>query len=172
MSEISVKSVLQTANTQLLLRHVLQELHSQQHFQLDQLIAIYQHIQEDINVPLGIFAGKRNPAEALCLFLKENKNLPFPKIAEILNRDPRSVWGTYHRAKTRNKKNIVNISASEKYLIPLQLFSDRSKSLLEHVVFHLHQVHQLTNPQIAVLLHRSPNSIAVLYKRARVKNHE
>ncbi len=167
MSELDTKSILHGANSQLLLRQVLLELHQQQHLQLDQLINVYQEIQGDRNIPISVFSGKQNPAEALCLFLKENQKLSFPKISEILNRDPKSVWGTYQRAKRRSKKRSVAIS--DKYTIPLQLFHDRSKSLLEHVVFYLHQVHQLTNPQITKLLHRSPNSIAVLYKRAREK---
>ena len=174
MSEVDIKSVLRIANSQLLLRHVLQELHQQEHLQLDQLVRIYQDIQRDINVPLTIFAGKRNPAEALCLFLKEHKKLTNQKIAEVLSRDSRSIWGTYQRAKKRNKNNnnLQNHQVSEKYSIPLQLFSNRSLSLLEHIILYLHQVHQLTNPQIAKLLERSPNSIAVLYKRAREKKKE
>ncbi|RLG24330.1 hypothetical protein DRN85_07820 [Methanosarcinales archaeon] len=44
--------------------------------------------------------------EALTEYLKDNLNLRYCQIASLLNRDPRTIWTVYHRAKNKRKNGI------------------------------------------------------------------
>ena len=57
-------------------------------------------------VPLFIFKDRSlSFLEALTEYLKENFNLKYCQIAALLNRDQRTVWTVYQRAKIKRKKN-------------------------------------------------------------------
>jgi len=45
--------------------------------------------------------------EALTEYLKDNLNLRYCQIASLLNRDPRTIWTVYHRAKNKRKNDIL-----------------------------------------------------------------
>ena len=64
------------------------------------LVNIYEGV-EKIKVPLSIFSGKLSPLEALVKYLKENLGLRFHEIASELNRDDRSIWGTYRHIRSK-----------------------------------------------------------------------
>ena len=129
---------------------------------------MFQEAREEASIPLSIFFSSLDPAEALYKFLKENENFSFREIATELNRDQKSVWATYQRAWKKKKQ--VFLIQDEKYFLPLSIFKKRKYSFLESVVFYLNSVHHLSNKQIAKLLHRTPNTVAVLMKRARDKH--
>ena len=151
-----------------LLKTVLKKIQQEGNLELAQLVEIFQDAKSELAIPLSIFSSSLQPAEALCKYLKENEKLSYKEIGRLINRNEKSAWASYQRAK-RNKKQMF-LKTKEKYALPISLFHDRSYSLLESVVFFLHQIYQLSNPQIAKLLKKSPNSIAVLMKRARVKH--
>lgn len=151
-----------------LLKAVLKKIQQEGNLELNQLVEIFQESKSELFVPLSIFSSSLKPAEALCRYLKENEKLSYKEIGLLLNRNEKSAWATYQRAK-KNKKQMF-LKTREKYTLPISLFQDRSYSLLESLVFFLHQIYKLSNPQIAKLLKRSPNSVAVLMKRARVKH--
>ena len=45
--------------------------------------------------------------EALTEYLKDNLNLRYCQIASLLNRDPRTIWTVYYRAKNKRKNGIL-----------------------------------------------------------------
>ena len=45
--------------------------------------------------------------EALTEYLKDNLNLRYCQIASLLNRDPRTIWTVYQRAKDKRKNGIL-----------------------------------------------------------------
>ena len=54
-------------------------------------------------IPISIFETRRLTSfESVVLYLKEKENHSFHKIALILDRDDRTIWTTYTRAKTKN----------------------------------------------------------------------
>jgi len=58
-----------------------------------------------IFIPLSIFEDRRLSAlEAIVEYLKEKRHLTFHQIAVMTNRDDRTIWTTYNRAKTKRKR--------------------------------------------------------------------
>jgi len=58
-------------------------------------------------IPVSIFSDKKFPAlEALVLYLKDDCSLAYHKIALLLNRNDRTIWTVYQRAK--KKKWLIN----------------------------------------------------------------
>jgi len=58
-------------------------------------------------VPCFIFRDRSiSFLEALTEYLKDNLNLRYCQIASLLNRDPRTIWTVYHRAKNKRKNGI------------------------------------------------------------------
>jgi DNA-directed RNA polymerase specialized sigma24 family protein len=54
-------------------------------------------------VPLKIFIEQRlSPLETLVVYLKEQRQLSYHEIAELLQRDDRTIWTTYMRAKKKD----------------------------------------------------------------------
>lgn len=53
-----------------------------------------------VNIPSFIFTDRRLAAlEAIVVYLRENQGLNFAQTARLLNRDDRTIWTTYCRAK-------------------------------------------------------------------------
>ena len=163
-----MSALLTTGYSQQLLKTLLRHM-QQQGFQLSDTIKLYQEAKGEGYIPLSIFATKLPPAEAVCKYLRENKQLSYREIAERLHRDSNSVWANYQRSR---KTKVIFPSRPERYIIPLSLFEDRMHSILEIVVSYVHDTYRLSNPQMAKLLHKSPNSIAVIAKRARDINEQ
>lgn len=166
--EVLLDTILSTVSSQQLLKAILQRLYQEKGLQLSELIQTFQEAKQEASIPLSIFSSSLDPAEALYKFLKENEAFSFQKIATELHRDQKSVWATYGRS-CKKKKRPFSIE-DESYFLPLSIFKTRKYSFLESVVFYLNSVHHLSNKQIAKLLQRTPNTVAVLMKRARDKH--
>jgi len=163
-----ILELLTTAGSRQLLKTILLKLQREQNLQLSELIETYQEAKQEASIPLSIFSQPLDAAEALYKFLKENEQFSFQRIAQETQRDYKSIWATYQRA--HKKKKIIFSFQNEKYFLPLSIFNNRNYSLLESVVFYLNSVHHLSNKEIAKLLQKTPNTIAVLLKRARDKH--
>ena len=163
-----VEALFASLNSPQLLKQLLQQLQKNNNLQLPELIQLFQEAKQEQLIPLSIFSSTLYPAEALCKYLHEQEHLSYHEIAVVLKRNERSVWASCQRA--RKKLRSAFIVNDENYLLPLSLFQNPFLTLLESVVLYLHTTYNLTNPQIAKLLHKSPNSMAVLLKRAREKN--
>lgn len=60
--------------------------------------------KEKYFVPFEIFSDRKlGPLEAVVLHLKDNLNLSFKQIAEILNRDYNTIWLSYKNGKKHDK---------------------------------------------------------------------
>jgi predicted DNA-binding protein (UPF0251 family) len=56
-------------------------------------------------LPISIFTDKNlGPLESIAIYLKDQVNLSFGEIAKLLNRDNRTVWACYHKAKEKLDK--------------------------------------------------------------------
>ncbi len=120
-------------------------------------------------VPITIFHNdKLSALEAIVKYLKENIKLPNRKIAQILNRDSRTIWSTYSNAA---KKLPETFSLAEEGLhIPLSLFRERKLSVLETIVMHLKDEYSMTYHQIAALIRRDDRTVWTVAQRAKEKS--
>jgi len=61
--------------------------------------------QEQFLIPISIFSSRRlSILESLVSYLKETQNFKLSKIASLLDRDPRTIWTLYARARKKNAK--------------------------------------------------------------------
>jgi DNA-directed RNA polymerase specialized sigma24 family protein len=61
---------------------------------------------EAVEIPLEIFKDRAYaPLERMTAHLKENANLSFHEIAVLLNRDDRTIWTSYDRARKKQLPN-------------------------------------------------------------------
>ncbi len=115
-------------------------------------------VPADLFIPLSIL--KSNSAlQSIVHYLARTHNLSYTAIARLLNRDPRTIWATYH-AKT------VQYTVDESQLIPLSILTNRRLSVLESIVFYLVTTQGLTITAIAVLLGKNYQTIRTVYRRA------
>lgn len=118
-------------------------------------------------VPYGIFGTpKLSSLEAITKYLKENKGMRFVEIARLTGRDPRTIWATY--AKASRKMPEPYGSVQEELWFPVSSLSDRSLSVLEHVVAHA-KAKGYTNHKVALMLHLDDRTIWSVYHKARKK---
>ena len=121
-------------------------------------------------IPISVFSTDALTAlETACKYLHENLQLTFSQAARLLNRDPRLIATTCHRAHHKFPKRFVPKPSS--FSITPSLFKNRTLSPLENLVFYLKENRQLTFHTIALLLHRDDSTIWTVYQRAK-KKHE
>ena len=122
-----------------------------------------------ILIPLSIFLDRSvSVLEAISEYLKDSKKLSYHKIAVLLNRDDRTIWTCYNRAKKKNPGHFVKIAESREY-IPSSIFLDRNVSVLESIVEYLKDERGLNYHEMAVLLNRDDRTIWTCYNRAKKK---
>jgi DNA-directed RNA polymerase specialized sigma24 family protein len=55
-----------------------------------------------VNLPSFIFKDRSLAAlEAIVVYLKDSQGMTYAQIAKLLNRDDRTIWTTYQRAKKK-----------------------------------------------------------------------
>jgi predicted transcriptional regulator len=60
--------------------------------------------REYIDIPSFVFKDRTlSVLEVMVEYLKDNKHMKFHEIAVIINRDDRTVWTVYRRAKLKRK---------------------------------------------------------------------
>ena len=89
----------------------------------------------------------------------------YKEIAEMLNRNERTIWTAYHKAK---KKQPEVLKPEEKTLIPLSIFKNKKLTILESIILYLKQS-GLKYVEIAKLLKRDQRNIWRIYSRAKMK---
>lgn len=61
--------------------------------------------QEQFSIPISIFSNRKlSVLEALVSYLKDTQGLKFSQIAVLLDRDQRTIWTSYSRAKKKYVK--------------------------------------------------------------------
>ena len=122
-----------------------------------------------IFIPLSVFLDRGvSVLEAISEYLKDSKKLSYHEIAVLLNRDDRTIWTCYNRAKKKNPGHFTKIAESKEH-IPSSIFLDRTVSVLESIVEYLKNKRKLSYHEIAVLLNRDDRTIWTCYDRAKKK---
>jgi len=61
-------------------------------------------LKEYIDIPSFVFKDRTlSVLEVMVEYLKDNKKMKFHEIAQIINRDDRTVWTVYRRAKLKRQ---------------------------------------------------------------------
>ena len=121
----------------------------------------------EIHVPVDIFSNDASGLESLSHYLKGVLGLRFCEIADVLNRDDRTVWGANKGAE--EKLNSANGSSDSRIRIPISIFRDRSLSVLEALSEYLKECQNMRYCRIAALLNKDQRTIWTVYSRAKKK---
>ena len=94
----------------------------------------------------------------------------YHKIAIILNRDDRTIWGAYNSSKIKMPEEFD--FGHSNFSIPLSVLSDRNVSTLEAITEYLKENYRLKYSQIACLLNRNDRTVWTVYNRAKKKRRK
>ncbi len=122
--------------------------------------------EAELLLPISIFCNKLSTLEAAVKFLHENKQLKFAKIAEMLQRDGRTIWHAYRRAQQRK---VSLASKDSAFSVPASLFAERNYAPLEALVSYLREKQELSFSEISRLLKLSPKTVWTAYSRKKKK---
>jgi len=122
--------------------------------------------RKQIFVPASIFSFDLSPAESIVKFLKENIDLRYSEIAELIERDERGVWGSYRRAVRKHPGRLT--TRQPDVMIPISVFKS-IRSIFESLVTYLKDTKNMKGSEIARLLNKKPSTIWTVYNRAKRK---
>jgi hypothetical protein len=127
--------------------------------------------KESPQIPLSLFSHRKLGAlEIVVKYLKENLELKYSRIAQLMNRDPRTVWATYKKAKDKEKEKFT--IKEDKYQIPINIFLNRKLGPLEALTLYLKDELKLSFQQISTMLNRNYRTIWLTYHNALKKKEE
>jgi len=133
-----------------------------------ELVQLFELLSErEIFIPVSVFNEKISALETVSKYLHENLNIPFKKIAEMMNRNDKTIWQAYRFAKVKHPQKLK--TQDTKYIIPISVFTDRRLSNLEAIVYHIKESYDLKFSEIAPLLKRDQRTIWTVYMRAKKK---
>ena len=118
----------------------------------------------EFNIPVSIFNKKLGSLESIVKYMKEELKLSNKKIGEMLNRDNRTIWSIYNKAKIKNPERL---NVKSKLFIPIDILKPRKLSVLESIVYYLKEHYKLRLHEIALYLQRNDRTIWTLYNRKR-----
>ncbi|KKL21741.1 hypothetical protein LCGC14_2442390, partial [marine sediment metagenome] len=123
-------------------------------------------IRREINIPVAIFSKKLGALETITKYMKENLNMSYREIGKELERNERTIWTAYKKAKEKQKESL-DIKKTDIFL-PASIFKDKRLTTLESVIIYLKEK-GLRYSEIAELLERDQRNIWTTYSRARKK---
>ena len=118
------------------------------------------------NIPITIFSKKLGALESIVKYMKENLNMSYREIGKELERNERTIWTAYKKAKEKQKESL-DIKKTDIFL-PASIFKDKRLTTLESVIIYLKEK-GLRYSEIAELLERDQRNIWTTYSRARKK---
>jgi hypothetical protein len=122
-----------------------------------------------VQVVSSIFCDRRFSFSEALIWNLRGEGYGFNEIAQLLNRDDRTIWTLYHRAEQKSVKEQVERVISREIIIPSSVFRDRSLSIMEVLVVYLKEDRAFTYREIGQLLQRNERTIWTIYSRAGKK---
>ena len=98
--------------------------------------------------------------------MKENLGMSYHSIAELLNRDERTIWTAYKKAVKKQAKPLK--IKETKMMLSISIFKNRRLTILESVIVYLKEK-GLKFSEIAELLERDQRNIWTIYSRVKKK---
>jgi len=115
------------------------------------------------SIPTTIFSEKLGALESITKYLKENLGFAYSEIAELLNRNERTIWTSYSRAIIKQKEILE--TKESKAFIPLSILQNRNLTILEATIVYLREK-EMKYSEIAKLLNRDQRNIWTIYSNA------
>jgi hypothetical protein len=103
--------------------------------------------------------------ESVTKYLKEEFKLSYHQIAELIGRDDRVVWVTYHNAIAK-KKERFGVKEPNAWL-PVSIFTDKNLGPLQSITVHLKDKVKLSYNEISKLLDRDNRTIWAVYNKIK-----
>jgi hypothetical protein len=115
-------------------------------------------------VPVSAFSSRLSGLEVFVKYLKENKRKSVKEIASLIMRKKSTVYNTYRAAKSKQQWSL-DVS-DDSILIPVELISDRTFSVQQHLVLFLSS-QGLSLVEIAATLHRSVSTVKTAWRNSQ-----
>jgi hypothetical protein len=167
--DTSISSLIEDKEkTLLLLEMFINHLKKDHSYSEEKIQQLLEKKKQEVKIPSSIFNKKLSSFESIVKYLHENKDLQKNKIAELLGRNPRTIWTTYNNA-TKKQKSKLKLSKKETHFIPVKIFSQRKTSILETLISYLKENQRLELAEISEILKREKSTIWTAYKRYQNK---
>ncbi|MFH1500758.1 MAG: LamG-like jellyroll fold domain-containing protein [archaeon] len=123
----------------------------------------------EIKIPINIFSADLGALEVLSKYLKENLNLSYKEISKLLDRNERTIWSAYSKAR---KKMEEKLKVDKKQItINISELESKDLTVLEALILSL-KSKNFKYSEIARLLNRDQRNIWTIYSRAVSKTKE
>ncbi|NCN87051.1 hypothetical protein GW932_04400 [archaeon] len=122
-------------------------------------------IKEEIkekNIPINIFTKEIGVLEVIVKYFKENLNLSYVEISQLINRDQRTIWNAYKKATEKQNKTIKIKPTS--LFIPINILNNKKLTLLESIIKYLKEK-GFNYKQIGEMLNRDQRNIWTINSR-------
>ena len=117
-----------------------------------------------ITIPSTIFSKELGALESISKYMKENLGISYHNIAELLNRDERTIWTAYNKA-TEKKKESIEVIETEIF-IPVSALNNRELTILESVINYLKEK-DMKYSEIAKLINRDQRNVRAIYNKTK-----
>ena len=118
------------------------------------------------SIPVDVFNDKLGCLEAATKYFKENVDLSFKKIAELVGRSNAAIINSYAKAKLKFPESFIPKSD---LLIPVEIFTNKRLSILENLVVYLKDERCFRFREIGKLIKRNEKTIWTVYNRVKKK---
>jgi hypothetical protein len=136
--------------------------------QLESLIELYKSNGGSHKVPLSLFSHNHlGVLECVVKFLRENQKLSYSGIAELLNRNDRTIWATYRKAKTKHN-DLFTVAGGER-TVPCAIFIDRKLGPLEALTIYTKDMMNMSFNEISKRLNRDYRTVWISYQNGQKK---
>ncbi|MFQ5531137.1 MAG: LamG-like jellyroll fold domain-containing protein [Candidatus Nanoarchaeia archaeon] len=133
----------------------------------DDLVSLIKK-EKETEIPIEIFSRSLGGLEAICKYLRENLGMSYHEIAVELNRDDRTVWTAYNKARQKQSKKLNSPKNVGKISFSLNIFKNRNLTVLESIVLYL-KSKKMKYSEIAELLDRDQRNIWKIHSNAKYK---
>jgi hypothetical protein len=118
----------------------------------------------NITIPTTIFSKKLGALESISKYMKENLGMSYHNIAELLNRNERTIWTAYNKA-TEKQKEPIEVKETEIF-IPISVLNNRELTILESVINYLREK-DMKYSGIAKLINRDQRNVRAIYNKTK-----
>ena len=132
-------------------------------FSKDEIIEILSEEKETI--PIEIFKKELGALESITKYMKENMNLTYVKISEIINRNQKTIWTAY---KKSNEKFSIKFKDETEHPIPIEIFKSTNLTILETIISYLRNKNMKFS-EIGQVLNRDQRNIWTINNRIKNK---
>jgi len=124
--------------------------------------------RKELEIPIKIFENKKlAPLETITKYLKENLKMGYSEIAKELNRNEKTIYTTYKKAKEKVKTKLE--IKDYKIKLPINILVNRKLTALGSIIKYMKENLKMGYSEIAKELNRDQRNIWTVYSRTTKK---